>query len=63
MSQIQKEYFKETEHELICSMIPTLDGNTISEMRMNLFNTIAISFHDEDYVDYLISEYLADKCP
>ena len=44
-------------------MIPTLDGNTISEMRMNLFNTIVISFHDEDYVDYLISEYLSDKCP
>tara|TARA_Y100000114_G_C11758804_1_gene328355 strand:+ start:756 stop:950 length:195 start_codon:yes stop_codon:yes gene_type:complete len=63
MTQKQKEYFIESEREMLNALIPTLEGNSTQEMRNNLFAMLKIHYHDEDEVDYLINEYLADSMP
>jgi hypothetical protein len=63
MSQKQKEYFKETEEQLIGAIIPQCMGDSITEIRHNIYNTIQISLHDEEEIDYLISEYLKENKP
>ena len=56
MTQKQKEYFIESEREMLNALIPTLEGNSTQEMRNNLFAMLKIHYHDEDEVDYLINE-------
>lgn len=63
MTQKQKEYFIESEREMLNALIPTLEGNSTQEMRNNLFAMLKIHHHDADEVDYLINEYLADSIP
>ena len=63
MSQKQKEYFKQTEEELIGAIIPQCMGDSVAEIRNNIYKTISISMHQEEEIDYLISEYLEENKP